>query len=62
MMMAKKGAGRVILWILEREQIYIHLIVVTRWLWGTHLGGDRFCRGQDCVKYYLAHYQSALDQ
>ena len=47
------GAGMVILRILERENITDHLIIVTRWFGGTHLGGDRFRRVQDCVRYYL---------
>ena len=47
------GAGMVILRMLERENITDHLIIVTRWFGGTHLGGDRFRRVQDCVRYYL---------
>ena len=49
------GAGMVILRMLERENITDHLIIVTRWFGGTHLGGDRFRRVQDCVRYYLEH-------
>ena len=47
------GAGMVILRMLERENLTDHLIIVTRWFGGTHLGGDRFRRVQDCVRYYL---------
>ncbi|MEY2991439.1 MAG: hypothetical protein RI946_833 [Pseudomonadota bacterium] len=47
------GAGMVILRMLERDNITDHLIIVTRWFGGTHLGGDRFRRVQDCVRYYL---------
>lgn len=47
------GAGMVILRMLERENITDHLIIVTRWFGGTHLGGGRFRRVQDCVRYYL---------
>jgi putative IMPACT (imprinted ancient) family translation regulator len=47
------GAGMVILRMLERDNITDHLINVTRWFGGTHLGGDRFRRVQDCVRYYL---------
>ena len=43
----------VILRMLERDNITDHLIIVTRWFGGTHLGGDRFRRVQDCVRYYL---------
>ena len=57
-----KWAGFVIFRMQEREQIFYHLIILTRCLWGTHLEGDRFRPMLDCVKYYLAHYQSALDQ
>ena len=47
------GAGMVILRMLKRDNITDHLIIVTRWFGGTHLGGDRFRRVQDCVRYYL---------
>ncbi len=48
------GAGMVIVRMLEREDLRNHLIIVTRWFGGTHLGGDRFRRVQDCVSYYLS--------
>ncbi len=48
------GAGMVILRMLERAQRTDHLIVVTRWYGGKHLGGDRFRHVQDCVRAYLA--------
>lgn len=47
------GAGMVILRMLEREDLHDHLIVVTRWFGGTHLGGDRFRHVQTCVRHYL---------
>ena len=50
----ESGAGAIILRMLERAELYDHLIVVTRWYGGTHLGGDRFRRVQDCVNAYLA--------
>lgn len=49
----ESGAGMVILRMLEREELQGHLIVVTRWFGGTKLGGDRYRRVQDCVRYYL---------
>ena len=49
----ESGAGMVILRMLEREQLYDHVIVVTRWYGGKKLGGDRFRRVQDCVRAYL---------
>ena len=50
----ESGAGIVILRMLERADLTDHLIVVTRWYGGTHLGGDRFRRVQDCVTAYLS--------
>ena len=47
------GAGMVILRMLEREDLQNHVVIVTRWFGGTHLGGDRFRRVQDCVRYYI---------
>ena len=47
------GAGMVIVRMLEREKLFDHVVVVTRWFGGTQLGGDRFRRVQDCVTYYL---------
>ncbi|QYX57814.1 YigZ family protein [Roseovarius sp. SCSIO 43702] len=47
------GAGAVILRMQEREGLEAHLIVVTRWYGGKHLGGDRFRHVQDCVRAYL---------
>lgn len=47
------GAGAVILRMLEREGISGHIIVVTRWYGGKHLGGDRFRHVQNCVRAYL---------
>ncbi|WP_430447983.1 YigZ family protein [Rhodophyticola sp.] len=47
------GAGMVIVRMLERARLQNHIIIVTRWFGGTHLGGDRFRRVQDCVTHYL---------
>lgn len=49
----ESGAGMVILRMLEREDLHGHIIVVTRWYGGKHLGGDRFRHVQDCVRTYL---------
>ncbi|MGB0853746.1 MAG: YigZ family protein [Pikeienuella sp.] len=49
----ESGAGMVILRMLEREDIRNHIIVVTRWYGGKHLGGDRFRHVQDAVRIYL---------
>lgn len=47
------GAGMVILRMLERAGLTDHVIVVTRWYGGKHLGGDRFRHVQSCVTEYL---------
>ena len=47
------GAGMVILRMLEREGLHDHIIVVTRWFGGKHLGGDRFRHVQEAVRIYL---------
>ena len=47
------GAGMVILRMLEREDLVGEVVVVTRWFGGVKLGGDRFRRVQDCVRFYL---------
>lgn len=50
----ESGAGMIILRMLERENIRDHIIVVTRWYGGKHLGGDRFRHVQSAVNHYLA--------
>ncbi len=47
------GAGMVIVRMLERQELTGHLICVTRWFGGKHLGGDRFRHVQDAVRIYL---------
>ena len=47
------GAGMVIVRILEREKLRNHIVVVTRWYGGKHLGGDRFRHVQNAVHFYL---------
>ncbi|MBK0326490.1 YigZ family protein [Rhodobacteraceae bacterium F11138] len=54
------GAGMVILRMLEREDLRDHIVVVTRWYGGKKLGGDRFRRVQDAVRYYLDHRASGV--
>lgn len=49
----ESGAGMVILRMLEREELRDHVIVVTRWYGGKHLGGDRFRHVQDAVRMYM---------
>ena len=47
------GAGMVIARMLEREGLLNHIVVVTRWYGGKHLGGERFRHVQNAVRYYL---------
>ena len=47
------GAGMVIVRMLEREGLEGHLVCVTRWFGGKHLGGDRFRHVQEAVRIYL---------
>ncbi len=49
----ESGAGMVIIRMLERENLRDHIVVVTRWYGGKHLGGDRFRHVQDAVRLYL---------
>lgn len=51
----ESGAGMIIVRMLEREALYNHIVVVTRWYGGVHLGGDRFRHVQSCVNAYLDH-------
>ena len=48
------GASAVILKMLERAELRDHIIVVTRWYGGVHLGGDRFAHVVTAVRAYLA--------
>lgn len=50
----ESGAGMIILRMLERENMRDHIIVVTRWYGGKHLGGDRFRHVQSAVNHCLA--------
>ncbi len=49
----ESGAGMVILRMLEREGLRDHIVVVTRWYGGKHLGGDRFRHVRDAVQLYI---------
>ena len=55
------GAGAVILRMLEREGLTGHLICVTRWFGGKHLGGDRFRHVAEAVRFYLAEAEPASE-
>jgi len=47
------GAGDVIWRMIQREGLENHIIVVTRWYGGVHLGGDRLAHIVTCVRAYL---------
>lgn len=49
----ESGAGIIILNQLNDSALYDHIIVVTRWYGGVHLGADRFRHVRDCTKAYL---------
>ncbi len=49
----ESGAGIVILRMLERDGLRDHIVVVTRWYGGKHLGGDRFRHVRDAVQLYI---------
>ena len=49
----ESGAAAVILRMLEREGLCGHIVVVTRWYGGKHLGGDRCRHVQEAVRIYL---------
>lgn len=50
----ESGAGAVILKMLERAALLDHVVVVTRWYGGVHLGGDRFAHIVTCTRAALA--------
>lgn len=50
---AARPPGAMILRMLEREGVFDHVVVVTRWYGGRHPGGDRFRHVQYCVRAYL---------
>ncbi len=50
----ESGAGALILQMLERAALADHIVIVTRWYGGKHLGGDRFRHVADAVRHYLA--------
>lgn len=50
----ESGAGAVILKMLEREGLTDHIVMVTRWYGGVHLGGDRFAHVVTCTRAALA--------
>jgi len=52
----ESGAGAIMLKMLDTSGVCNHMIVVTRWYGGVHLGADRFRHVRTCVKAYLERY------
>ncbi|MEZ5883264.1 MAG: YigZ family protein [Paracoccaceae bacterium] len=48
------GAGAIILQELQAAGLHDHIVVVSRWFGGVHLGGDRFRHVRTAVRLYLA--------
>lgn len=53
------GAGALLLRMLEGAGVTEHLLVVTRWYGGRHLGGDRFRHVKTAGRLYLATLSEA---
>ena len=53
----ESGAGAIILNHLAKASLLNHVVVVTRWYGGVHLGADRFRHVRDCTKAYLESVQ-----
>ncbi len=53
------GAGMVILREIERAGLEGHIVVVSRWFGGKHLGGDRFRHIRAAVRLYLEALEGA---
>ncbi len=49
----ESGAGLIILQMLEREGLENHIVVVTRWYGGKHLGGARFRHVKNAFQLYM---------
>lgn len=49
----ESGAGAIILRMLNEKQCNEHVVIVTRWYGGVHLGGDRFRHVKSCVLAYF---------
>jgi putative IMPACT (imprinted ancient) family translation regulator len=52
------GAAAVIVKMLARAGLFDHVVVVTRWYGGVHLGGDRFAHIVTCVRSYLSDLEA----
>ena len=57
----ESGAGQLMLQMLDRAGVQDHVVIVTRWYGGKHLGGDRFRHVADAVRHYLAETGLARD-
>ncbi len=51
----EKGAGQVILRVMQGENVTNGIVCVTRWFGGVQLMGDRFKHLQDAARYAIEH-------
>ncbi len=52
----ESGAGAIMLKMLDQADVRDHVVVVTRWYGGVHLGADRFRHVRTCVKAYFEKF------
>ncbi len=52
----ESGAGAIILKMLCERELVDHVLIVTRWYGGVHLGGDRFRHVKTCVNSYFKQF------
>lgn len=52
----ESGASGIILKMLHEKKCINHIVIVTRWYGGVHLGGDRFRHIKTCVNAYFKHH------
>lgn len=52
----ESGAGNIMLKMLDQAQLHNHMIIVTRWYGGVHLGADRFRHVRTCVTTFIKEF------
>jgi putative IMPACT (imprinted ancient) family translation regulator len=52
----ESGAGQIMLDILQRQALFDHLIIVSRWYGGVRLGADRFRHVRTCTQRYISEH------
>lgn len=56
----ESGAAAIILKMLERQKLFNHIVVVTRWYGGVHLGGDRFTHVVSSTREYFSALENNI--